>query len=107
MAQPNSMAVKIQNLIEKINQTTKENDTTLIDAIDNLISKYNEFAVIVEAIAGEPGTINNPIYYNGNMKLEANKYYFQDEVMYLCVKSSEINVYHPLVELTDYVQIIE
>ena len=107
MALANSMAIKVQKLIEKINQTTKEEDANLIDAIDTLIAKYNEFAVIVEAIAGEPGTINNPIYYNGNMKLEVNKYYFQDEIVYLCIKSSEINVYHPLTELTDYVQAIE
>lgn len=108
MASTNLMAVKVQKLIELINQTTHYEDTNLIDAINRLVSKHQEVASIVEAIAGEPGTINNPIVYGGNMKLEVNKYYTQDEVVYLCTKSSESNIYHPLTELVDvYVQKIE
>ena len=101
MAQTNSMAVKIQNLIELINQTTHYEDTNLIDAVNRLVSKHQEITLIVEAIAGEPGTINNPIIYGGNMKLEVDKYYTQDEVVYLCTKSSEGNIYHPLTDLID------
>jgi len=40
------------------------------------------------------------------MTLEVNKYYLQDDVVYLCIKSSEGNMYHPLVELSEYVQIV-
>lgn len=108
MATTTSMITKIQGLLGKINQVTNENDTNLIDAIDTLIEKYNEVSVIVEAVAGELGSINNPINYNGNLILQANKYYFQEGDIYLCNKSSEGNVYHPLTELVgSYVQRIE
>lgn len=106
MTLANSMTAKVQKMIEKINQTTQSSDTNLIDAINTLITKYNEISVIIEAIAGELGTINNPIVYKGNMTLEVNKYYLQDDVVYLCIKSSEGNMYHPLVELSEYVQIV-
>ena len=107
MATADTMAVKLQKLIDKINVVTNSNDTNLINAIDTLIKKYEEIALIIEAVAGELGSINNPIEYAGNVKLEANKYYLQAGAMYLCIKSSEMVVYHPLSELTDYVKIVE
>lgn len=107
MATTETMAVKLQKLIDKINQTTNSNDKNLIDAIDTLINKYEDVMVIIEAVAGELGTINNPIEYNGNIKLEKDKYYLQDGVKYLCVNSSETNIYHPLDGLIEYVAKIE
>ena len=101
MAFVSSMATKVQSLIEKINQVTQSDDNNLIDAIDTLIKKYEEVSIIIEAVAGEPGSINNPISYNGNMILQADKYYFQDEEVYLCTKSSEVCMYHPLCDLID------
>lgn len=105
MTSTNLMAIKIQKLIELINQTTHYEDTNLIDAVNRLISKYQEITQVVETVVGELGTINNPILYSGNMKLEIDKYYTQDEVVYLCIKSSEGNIYHPLTDLISvYVQ---
>lgn len=104
MALANSMAEKVQKMIDKINQATNSNSSTLMEAVDTIVEKYNEIALIIETIAGEPGNINNPINYKGNLILEANKYYTQDDQVYLCVKSSEVCVYHPLCELTEYVE---
>lgn len=108
MASVNSMAIKVQELIKKINQVTNSDENNLIDAIDTLINKYNEVSLIIEAVAGAPGSVNNPINYRGNMILEADKYYTQEENIYLCNKSSEVCVYHPLSELIGtYVQKVE
>lgn len=104
MALANSMAAKVQKMIDKINQATNSNSSTLMEAVDTIVEKYNEIALIIETIAGEPGNFNNPINYKGNLILEANKYYTQDDQVYLCVKSSEVCVYHPLCELAEYVE---
>lgn len=45
------------------------------------------------------GTLDDPIPYEGNMALEAGKYYSQDGVMYLCTRNTEIPVFNPLKEL--------
>lgn len=45
------------------------------------------------------GTIDNPIPYNGNMALEAGKYYIQDGVVYYCNRDTGNPVYSPLAEL--------
>lgn len=45
------------------------------------------------------GTLADPIPYNGNMALEAGKYYIQDYVVYLCTRDTGNPVYNPLAEL--------
>lgn len=56
----------------------------------------------------EIGTLNNPIPYNGNMELEEGKYYSQDGVTYLCIRSTGTPVYHPLAQLVGlYVEVVE
>ena len=45
------------------------------------------------------GTPDDPIPYEGNMALEAGKYYIQDRVIYLCDRDTGIPVYQPLCEL--------
>lgn len=45
------------------------------------------------------GTIDNPIPYNGNMALEAGKYYIQDGVVYYCNRDTGNPVYSPLKDL--------
>ena len=45
------------------------------------------------------GTINDPIPYNGNMVLEAGKYYTQNGVVYRCTRDTINPVYHALSDL--------
>ena len=54
------------------------------------------FARIDEAHAG---TADDPIPYNGNMALEAGKYYTQDGVIYRCTRDTGTPVYHALRDL--------
>lgn len=62
------------------------------------------FARIDEAHAG---TVEDPIPYEGNMALEEGKHYSQGGVVYRCIWSTGIPVYHPLSELVGlYVEVI-
>jgi hypothetical protein len=45
------------------------------------------------------GSADDPILYDGNMTLEAGKYYLQDGVIYLCIRDTENPVYNALAEL--------
>lgn len=52
------------------------------------------------------GTIEDPIPYNGNMALEAGKYYSQDGVVYYCTRDSINPVYAALKDLVPlYVEV--
>ena len=54
----------------------------------------------------DQGTQENPIPYNGNMELEEGKYYSQDGVTYLCIRSTGVPVYNALRDLVGiYVQV--
>ena len=54
------------------------------------------------------GTQDDPIPYAGNMELEEGKYYTQDNVTYLCTRSTGQPVYHALAELAGlYVEVAE
>lgn len=62
------------------------------------------FARIDEAHAG---TAEDPIPYEGNMALEEGKHYSQGGVVYRCIWSTGIPVYHPLSELVGlYVEVV-
>lgn len=53
------------------------------------------------------GTLSDPIPYNGNMELIKDKYYIQNNVIYLCTRNTDIPVYNNLDELINiYVQIV-
>lgn len=45
------------------------------------------------------GTIDDPIPYDGNMRLEAAKHYIQNNTIYLCVRDTGNPVYHSLTDL--------
>lgn len=50
----------------------------------------------------------DPIPYEGNMSLEKDKYYIQDEVTYLCTRNSDVALHNPLSELVGlYVEAVE
>lgn len=48
------------------------------------------------------GTYEDPIPYEGNMILEAGKYYSQDGVIYLCTRDSGIALTHALKDLVGH-----
>lgn len=53
------------------------------------------------------GTQENPVPYDGNMALEAGKYYIQEYVIYRCFRGTGIPVYHPLAQLVGlYVEVV-
>lgn len=52
-----------------------------------------------EGISHEPGTREHPIPYNNNMSLEEGKYYSQNELVYLCTRSTGVPVYNDLKDL--------
>lgn len=45
------------------------------------------------------GTLDDPIPYDGNMALEAGKYYSQNGVVYLCTRDTVNPVYNALADL--------
>lgn len=52
------------------------------------------------------GTLEDPIPYNNNMELEEGKYYIQDEVTYICTRSTGQPVYNSLTDLVGlYVEV--
>lgn len=54
------------------------------------------------------GTLEDPIPYNNNMELFEGKYYIQNEVKYLCNRSTGQAVYQTLESLVGiYVQVVE
>lgn len=52
------------------------------------------------------GSIGDPIPYGGNMELHSDKYYIQDNVIYLCYRDTINPVYQPLKDLGLYVKVI-
>ena len=53
-------------------------------------------------------TPDNPIPYNNNMELVKDKYYSQNDVVYLCFRDTEIPVYNDLADLVHiYVEVYE
>ena len=58
------------------------------------------------AKVGHAGTLDDPIPYDGNMELTEGLYYIQDEIVYLCTRSSGQPVYHALSALVGlYVEV--
>lgn len=54
------------------------------------------------------GTQADPIPYEGNMALEADKYYSQNGVIYKCTRDTGNPVYHALADLVGlYVEVVQ
>lgn len=69
-------------------------------------SLYTEVTEDYNEEGEENGTLENPIEYNGNMALEAGKYYTQDGVVYLCTRDTINPVYNALKDLVGlYVEV--
>lgn len=57
---------------------------------------------------GQGDTPDNPIAYNNNMELIEGKYYSQNEVVYICTRSTGVPVYNNLADLVHlYVEVYE
>lgn len=54
------------------------------------------------------GSLEDPIPYNGNMILELNKYYIQENKIYKCIRNTEIPIYNPLADVIGiYVELVK
>lgn len=62
------------------------------------------FAVVDEVHAG---TADDPIPYESGMVLELDKYYTEDDVVYLCYNGSGIAVYGALTSMAAFVKVVE
>ena len=61
-----------------------------------------------EICESHAGTLNDPIPYDGNMTLEAGKYYIQSGKTYLCNRDTVNPVYNALADLVGlYVEVTE
>ena len=59
----------------------------------------NAPALWTEICETHGGTLDDPIPYNGNMALEAGKYYSQSGAVYLCTRDTVNPVYSDLADL--------
>lgn len=63
-------------------------------------------AMFTEICETHEGTMEDPIPYSGNMALEKDKYYIQNNEIYICTRDTVNPVYHALSELVGlYVEI--
>lgn len=69
-------------------------------------------SLYVEINETNKGTIDDPIPYNGNMRLELNKYYVENGIKYKCIRNTGIAVYDTLANLStvqggQFVEVVE
>lgn len=56
---------------------------------------------------GQGDDPSNPIPYNNNMELLEGKYYSQNDILYYCIRSTDIPVYNNLADLVGiYVEVV-
>ena len=66
----------------------------------------NAASLWTEICESHDGTKYDPIPYNGNMALQSGKYYTQNNILYLCNRSTGQPVYNALAELVGlYVEV--
>lgn len=67
----------------------------------------NAPALWEQIVRNYAGTEDDPVPYDGNMRLEAGKYYIQNDVIYLCIRDTGNPVYHALADLIGhYVEVV-
>ena len=100
--QPLSQGMKVQydNKLYKVRQE-------IATVLENQPPSIHTAALYEEINETHAGTLEDPIPYNNNMELEGGKYYSQNEVTYLCTRSTGQAVYHNLSELVGiYVEVV-
>lgn len=86
-------------------KTLQPNYTFTSIHVPNAAGTESIFTKLDESHAG---TLDDPIPYDGNMALEAGKYYSQNGVVYLCTRDTVNPVYHALSDLVGlYVEVAE
>lgn len=95
------MKVQYDNKLYKVRQG-------IAAVLENQPPSIYTAALYEEINESHSGTKEDPIPYNNNMELFNGKYYSQNEVTYLCTRSTGQAVYHNLSELVGiYVQTVE
>lgn len=95
------MKVQYDNKLYKVRQG-------IAAVLENQPPSIYTAALYEEINETRAGTLEDPIPYNNNMELEEGKYYSQNEVTYLCTRSTGQAVYNNLSELVGiYVQTVE
>ena len=74
--------------------------------LENQFPSINTAALYEEINEVNAGTYDDPIPYNNNMALEEGKYYIQNDIIYLCNRSTGQAVYNNLADLVGtYVEV--
>ena len=81
---------------DQLFKTMQPNYTFVDTYIPGSVGTESLFAKIDETHAG---TLEDPIPYNGNMELFEGKYYSENDIVYLCNRSTGQPVYHALTAL--------
>ena len=93
------MRVLYENKLYNVRQ---EVSTVLEDQFPSI----NTAALYEEINEVNAGTYDDPIPYNNNMALEEGKYYIQNDIIYLCNRSTGQAVYNNLADLVGlYVEV--
>ena len=80
---------------------------TISQVLENQFPSTDTAALYEEIVEEHTGTLEDPIPYNNNMSLEKDKYYIQNEIKYLCIRSTGQAVYSDLADLVDiYVTVV-
>lgn len=84
---------------------TEQPEYTFVEHyVPGAVGTENLFSHIDE---GHAGTLEDPIPYVTNMEIYQGKYYTQDDVTYLCIRSSGQPLHHDLSALVgSYVEIV-
>ena len=94
------MKVQYDNKLYKVRQN-------IAVVLENQPPSIHTAALYEEINETHAGTLEDPIPYNNNMELEEGKYYSQNEVTYLCTRSTGQAVYNNLSELVGiYVEVV-
>lgn len=67
--------------------------------LENQYPSTDSASLYEEIVEDHAGTLEDPIPYNNNMSLEKDKYYIQNEIKYLCTRSTGQAVYNNLSDL--------
>ena len=98
MAYPAGVKLKYGGkLYEVLQAHTSQADWTP-DVVASLYAEVNET---------NAGTADDPIPYNGNMRLTEGKYYSQYGVVYRCTRDTGIPVYGELAMMTAFVERVQ
>ena len=98
MAYPAGVKLKYGGKLYEVLQAHTSQADWKPDVVASLYTEVNET---------NAGTADDPIPYNGNMRLTEGKYYSQYGVVYLCVRDTGIPVYGELSALGAFVERVQ